>query len=263
MQAHALAHRRQVVERGHRRLDFVADAAHVDHRAAAAPCAPARPAASRSSSVPRPRARPRTARAGPRAPGMRVAQCAGERVGGVRPPARSAAAAGSAPCAATCSLSAAPSPTTASLIARGAYSCAGAPSQQGSAQRRAPRLAQLQRAVGVQVHEHALDRHLVRPVFLHQRSDGIEDLAQPGREFRPAHRDVATGDVALAAAGGAVEDAVAGAPRAGVQPQHPAGGRRRQRHGHRRLPRLRLEGAPGSRGVTGHRSTCRSSSLFE
>jgi hypothetical protein len=37
-----------------------------------------------------------------------------------------------------------------------------------SAQRRRPRLAELQRAVGIAMHEHALDADLVRPVFLDQ-----------------------------------------------------------------------------------------------
>ena len=42
---------------------------------------------------------------------------------------------------------------------------------------RTPRLPQLQRTVGVTVHENALDRDLLRAVLPHEFLDAVEDLA--------------------------------------------------------------------------------------
>ena len=50
------------------------------------------------------------------------------------------------------------------------------------ADRRAARLAELQRAVGIAIHEHALDGDLLRPVLGDDAAHAAENLAQARRE---------------------------------------------------------------------------------
>ena len=61
--------------------------------------------------------------------------------------------------------------------------------------RRASRLPELERAVGVAMHEHALDGDFARRVFAHQFEHAFEDLPQPRRKLRTAGADGAAGHV--------------------------------------------------------------------
>ena len=151
----SLPDRRQRVERRHRRFDVVADAAHVHRqlrrRLARRVC----------------RARIRSREFIQQSSSLRV--CAWQ----MATASASAASAASfsstrSSCLTMCAtwaFSAPPTPTTASLIARGAYSWT--PSAAGTArERRAARLPELERAVGVLGEEHALDGDLLRAMQL-------------------------------------------------------------------------------------------------
>ena len=76
---------------------------------------------------------------------------------------------------ATCTFSAPPNPTTASLMARGAYSNTGMALRHG-AQRGTACVTELQRAIDVAIHEHALDGDLIRLVLLDELCTPCEDL---------------------------------------------------------------------------------------
>ena len=88
-----------------------------------------------------------------------------------------------------------------------------------SAQGHAPSLAKLQRAVGVAMHEHALDGDAVGPMFGHQRADRGIDALQPHHHVVPDHVDAAAGHVTLTAAA-TIDDSIAGALRAWIQTEH-------------------------------------------
>ncbi len=88
----------------------------------------------------------------------------------------------------------------------------------GAAQRRAARLAELERAVGVAMHEHALDGDLGGRVARDQLANLGVDLLQAPRELHCAGVDGAARDVR----GGRpdeVDDAVPGMTRTGIEPQ--------------------------------------------
>ena len=72
----------------------------------------------------------------------------------------------------------------------------------GRAQRHPAGLPELQCAVGIAVHEHALDRDHVGPMLAHQRADASVDTLQPHDHLPAGDVDAATGHVTLAAGSG-------------------------------------------------------------
>ena len=71
------------------------------------------------------------------------------------------------------------------------------------------------------MHEHALDRDAVRPMFGHQRGDRGVDALQSHHHVVADHIHAAAGHVALGTAA-TVDDPIAGALRARIQAKHPA-----------------------------------------
>jgi hypothetical protein len=90
------------------------------------------------------------------------------------------------------------------------------PDRERRAQRGAARLAELEGAVRVPVHEHALDCHLVRAEFARERLDADENLLQPLGQRLAARADCAAGDVGDARSL-RLDDCVARALRARVE----------------------------------------------
>ncbi len=90
------------------------------------------------------------------------------------------------------------------------------------AQRSTARLPQLQRAVGIAMHEHSLDGDLIGLVLRHQRQHLLVDVAQPAGEISAGCADAATGHMRFATRP-AIDHAKARAQRARIQPQHALG----------------------------------------
>ena len=88
----------------------------------------------------------------------------------------------------------------------------------GAAQCRTPGLAQLQRAVRVAMHEHALHRNLARAVAPDHLADLAVDRQQPPGQHAVADPDAATGDIAWSRRPG-VDDAKASHARSRVETQ--------------------------------------------
>ena len=93
-----------------------------------------------------------------------VAQRGRQRVGGIRRGVPSSFRIDTTMCC-TCSLVAAPVPTTACLISRGAYSNTSTSYSNVAHKCRRSRVAEFQRAAGVLVHEDALDRDDIRSIL--------------------------------------------------------------------------------------------------
>jgi hypothetical protein len=129
----------------------------------------------------------------------------------------------------------------------------------GRAQRRAPRLAEFQGAVGIAMHKHTFNGNLVGPMLGHQRRYRLEDAPQPYHEVSAAHRNAATVHVAFPA-GTAIDQPEAGTERSGIEPQYAAG---RPRHQPRASRHPGLEIPPRPACSTPHAMTCRMPSLSE
>jgi hypothetical protein len=130
-------------------------------------------------------------------------------------------------------------------------------------------LAELERAVGIAVHEDAFDRDLVRPVFGNQGRHRLEDASQAQQEIATASLDAAVGNVAFTRSA-TFDHAVSGTERAWIEPQDAAFD---CQHRPRRLGAgvgastsaggVRPEAAPGAAGIPRHATTCRVRPLLE
>jgi hypothetical protein len=112
------------------------------------------------------------------------------------------------------------------------------------AEHRTAGLAELQGGVHVTGEDELLYRHFVRPVFLHDLSDAVEDHAQPSRPRKVVNANTAAGD-ADAAPTIRVDHTEAGSAGARVDAQDAVAGLGFGLHWFRRVNGRRLEGMPG------------------
>jgi hypothetical protein len=93
--------------------------------------------------------------------------------------------------------------------------------RRGGTQRDTARLAELQCAIGIAMHEYPLDRHHVWSVFEHQRRDTAIDALQSQHHILSGDIDTAARDVPFGA-GLAIDHAIARTLRSGIQTQYAA-----------------------------------------
>ncbi len=100
--------------------------------------------------------------------------------------------------ACTCSLAALPCPTTACLTCRAVYSETGKLGEHGGGDGGAARLAEQQRRMRIDVHEHFLDGDFAGLVHGDDARQIAQDELQPRGQFAGGVADAAAGDVAQA-----------------------------------------------------------------